>query len=147
MEERRTFSGALARLFGLLLAIILFVLAIWFVVRQVNNVTSTEDTSDEAGTVVTVDDATNSVTERLIGEDTEIVVGESDSTIGAATEDEITAATDDTSGSSAVLASTTENLPNTGPTESLLGLFALVFATQMLLRFRKSRNQFETVRL
>ena len=142
MEEQRTFSNALARLFGLLLAIILFVLAIWFVVRQVNS--SDNDTVVvETGTVVTVDDDTNSVIERTIGEDTLITVGETDDSLGAATEEEVLAATTD----STPITTQESALPNTGAGTSIIGVFAVVFAAQIYIKARKSQNEFQTVNI
>jgi len=106
-DDTRTYTGYFARLVGLIVALILFGLAIWFIVQLGD---------DETGVVVAPDDdgTAYSVTDNIVGGEGEVVVIDStdNNNLLAATDTEIAAATNNRE--------TTGELPDTGAAETVL---------------------------
>ena len=164
MEDTRTFTSYIARLVALVLAVVLFGLAIWFVVQlfdsddteEVTTSEITEAEQDAEGVVVAEDDQEGvSFIDSIIDEDTTITItsdGVQDSlvaateeelVIAAASQDQVESTQDElpSSGSEVLAVNTESELPNTGPGETLLaaiGITAVLLSSRKYIASRKS---------
>jgi len=123
-DDTRTYPGYLARLFGLILAIILFVFAVWFFVRLGDD--------SETGVVATPDEQF-SVTENLLNGTEILSVDTGSDSLAAATESQIQNA-----------ASESGTLPNTGSfeiTAIALSITALSLAGYKLMASRRQLHK------
>ena len=141
MDDNRTYSGYIARLIGLVIAMLLFGLAIWFVVQLFQR--------DSTTGVVDTDEPTNSqgIVDTIVGKDAEIKVDTSDNeTLLAATDAELADTTTNTTTETTpvtggtTVATADADLPNTGPEETLFLAIALVALTTGIKRYAVSRS-------
>jgi len=149
LEDTRTFTGYIARLVALTIALVLFGLAIWFVVRLISNdngeVAVSDDntttiTEEETGTVVTKDDVSGEgFIDSIIDENTTVTITSNDTqeSLLAATSDELEGASES---QNVLAANTGDELPNTGPQDTLLLSASIVLAYLAAKRFMLSRR-------